>query len=182
MEGGIPHPTMGAAVMLGQLTVNTSTGENLGADLLFYAQGARPNTEWLSKSGLNMEPSGHITISASYAVPGADGIFALGDAAGGSDAKAAWLLPKAAAIVAKNIYLLAIAAATSKKTPVLTEGPKGGFSGILMVPIGKSDGAGLLPFGVVGPWLVKNVKGGDLFVSKIGAGWGYSTKTLLLQQ
>lgn len=187
VEGGTPHATIGAAVMTGPLTVSTSTGESLGADLLFYALGSHPNTEWLATSGI-LEPSGHVTIAATYAVPGADGVFALGDAAGGADAKAAWLLPNAAAIVAKNICRLATAAAQAKignkapVAPVLAEGPKGGFQGILMVPIGKTDGAGLLPFGIVGPWMVKNIKGGDLFVSKIGSGWGYSTETLLQQK
>lgn len=181
VTGGAPHAAMGESVVTGPLSVVLESGEAIEADLLIYAIGAKPNTAWLSASPLSaaLSKSGHVNIERSYAVPGFPGVFALGDAAAGLDAKAAWLLPNAGAIVAKNIN--ALARAKEGQTPKLTLGPETGFRGILAVPIGKKDGAGLLPFGVVGPFLIRNIKGGDLFVTKVSKDWGYSTKELLQQ-
>jgi hypothetical protein len=80
-----------------------------------------------------------------------------------------------AKIVAHNMRVLALSTGTLK------EGPAAGFSGILAVPIGRKNGAGLLPFGVVGPFLISSIKGGDLFLSKIAGIYGYSKAELIRQ-
>lgn len=179
---GTPHPIMGAAIQVGEKqTVTLSSGKVLSdVDLLVYATGSKPNSGWLRSGPLvsAVGDDGTIQINRSYAVNGFPGIFSLGDVASGPDAKAGWHLPSGAGIIAANIAILA---RTKKDAPVpkLKEGPKDGYQGILVVPIGKGDGAGLLPFGVVGPYLVKTIKGGDLFVGKLGADFGYKSKELL---
>ena len=181
VTGGAPHEAMGDSVVTGPLSVSLEAGDALDADLLIYAVGTKPNTAWLSAGPLSsaLSKSGHVNIERSYAVPGFAGVFALGDVAAGPDAKAAWLLPQAGAIVAKNIN--ALARAKAGQMPKLALGPEQGFRGILAVPIGKKDGAGLLPFGVVGPFLIRNIKGGDLFVTKVSGDWGFKTQELLAQ-
>lgn len=182
VEGGAPHAAMGPSVVTGPLTVVTAAGERIEGDLLVWATGSKPITDWLEGGALKaaLSKTGHVNVERSYQVAGFPGIFALGDVAGNEDAKAGWLLDNAGAIVAKNIAAL-VRAAAGGAAPKLALAPAGGFKGILAVPIGKTDGAGLLPFGVVGPFLIKNIKGGDLFVTKVSSGWGYSTKELLAQ-
>ena len=178
VAGGAPHAAAGPAVLVGPLaaTLEGAGGARVleGVDVLFYATGARPNTDFLKGGQLAaaLAPGGGVTAGPTYAVPGFAGVFALGDCAANADAKAGWLLESAAKIVAANV-------AATVRGKALREAPKGGFSGILAVPIGKNNGAGLLPFGVVGPFLIKNIKGGDLFVGKVGGEWGYSAKELI---
>lgn len=177
-EGGTQHPSMGASVLSGPMTVMTSSGKALAdVDLLIFASGAKPNTAWLAGGSLagSLDATGHLRIARTYAVEGVERVFALGDCAGGPDAKAAWLLGDVAAIVAHNLKVAASGAGAMKT------GKKDGFKGILVVPIGKKDGAGLLPFGVVGPWFTSFVKGGGLFLSKIGGEYGYSEAELQQQ-
>jgi NADH dehydrogenase FAD-containing subunit len=181
VAGGRAHEAMGASVQLGPLTAALSSGGELAADVLVWATGSgRPATEWLAGGPLAgaVDAAGGIKIARSYLVPGFDGIFAVGDCAAGPDAKAGWLLENVAAIVAANARALALAA-PGAPPPALKEGPKDGFHGVLAVPIGRSDGAGLLPFGVVGPFLIRNIKGGDLFLSKVGGSVGYSAAELV---
>lgn len=202
-EGGTQHPSMGASVLSGPMTVVTSSGKAFAdVDLLIFASGAKPNTAWLAGGSLagSLDATGHLRIARTYAVEGVERVFALGDCAGGPDAKgkwgcapwlqlhvlphpyhlsslpAAWLLGDVAYIVAHNLKVAACGAGTMKT------GKKDGFKGILIVPVGKKDGAGLLPgLGIVGPWFVSLVKGGGLFLSKIGGEYGYSEAELQQQ-
>ena len=187
VTNGSAHPVMGAGIQVGAYqTVTTSSGKVFrNVDLLCYASGTKPNSGWLigGPMAAAVGPEGFIQIDRAYAVVGFPGVFSLGDVASGPDAKAAWHLPSDAAIVAHNISLLATAANLSSMgkeapAPKFKEGPKDGFQGILVVPLGKTDGAGLLPFGVVGAFMTKTIKGGDLFVTKMGGDWGYTAKEL----
>ena len=90
--GGKPHAAYGPPVLTGPLVVSTSKGRTIAdVDLLVYATGAKPNTQWLENSSLSacLEPSGHVRTARTYAVVGAERVFALGDCAGGPDAKGA---------------------------------------------------------------------------------------------
>ena len=50
------------------------------------------------------------------------------------------------------------------------------------VPIGAKDGAGLLPFGTVGPRFTAMIKGKGLFLGKVAGGYGYSEAELVRQE
>ena len=186
VQGGKAHPHMGESVQVGPCEVTTSSGSTLkSVDAVIYATGSgKPATAWLAGTSLEgaLDDNGGVRVSRAYLVPGFDNrIFAAGDCTSGPDAKAGWLLTSVAQIISANIKTLALRELTNKtSSPLkLKEGPKDGFKGILAVPIGAKDGAGLLPFGVVGPFLIKNIKGGDLFLSKMSGIVGYSAKELV---
>lgn len=50
------------------------------------------------------------------------------------------------------------------------------------MPIGAKDGAGLLPFGTVGPRFTAMIKGKGLFLGKVAGGYGYSEAELVRQE
>lgn len=191
--GGSPHPTMGDTVLVGkemEVTCSQGSPSIKGVDVVVYATGSgKPATAWLANtplaSALDATTGGGIKASRAYAVPGFDGrVFAAGDCVSGPDAKAGWLLEQVAGIIAHNIRALALREVVGGKStppPTLKEGPKAGFKDLLVVPIGAKDGAGALPFGVVGPFLVSTVKGGDLFLGKMGGMVGYTAAELIKQ-
>jgi len=200
---GTAHASMGAAVTVGpcecKLIASNSgnsateftklTSEALvDIDLVINAVGSgKPCTEWLANSPLAsaLDESGAVLCGRSYAVSGfEESIFTFGDCAAGPDAKAGWLLDDAATVVCANIRTLALASLTAAKNalpPKLKEAPKDGYTGIILVPIGAKDGAGQLPFGVVGPWVTSAIKG-DLFLGMVASEFGYTKAELLALQ
>lgn len=201
---GTAHASMGAAVTVGPcecklIAGNSSnsateftklTSEGLvGIDLVINAVGSgKPNTAWLANSPLAsaLDESGAVLCGRSYAVSGfEENIFTFGDCAAGPDAKAGWLLDDAAAVVCANIRTLALASLNAANntlmSPKLKEAPKDGYTGIILIPIGAKDGAGQLPFGVVGPWVTSAIKG-DLFLGMVASEFGYTKAELLAWQ
>jgi NADH dehydrogenase FAD-containing subunit len=87
-------------------------------------------------------------------------IFALGDISTMDEGTFAYLIPGQASVIANNIAQL-----VKKSTSKLSE-YKGGINASV-VTLGRKDGAAQLPmFGVVGGFLVRNIKGKDCFVGK----------------
>ncbi len=196
--GGSAHAGMGSSVTIGPCEcklsgghanpTNSSEATKLTAealsdvDLVINAKGSgKPNTQWLAGSPLAtaLDKNGAVKCSRTYAVQGFEStVFTFGDCAAGPDAKAGWLLDSAAAVVCENIRLLALSTPGASQ-PKLKQAPAEGYKGLIVVPIGKSDGAGLLPFGTVGPWFTSIVKGGDLFLEAVSGSVGYSKAELV---
>ncbi|KAJ3313137.1 hypothetical protein HDU76_002709, partial [Blyttiomyces sp. JEL0837] len=56
-------------------------GERVPADVIVVGAGSIPNTSFLKDSGITLDRDGGITVGADMMVPGADGVFAVGDIA-----------------------------------------------------------------------------------------------------
>lgn len=174
------------------------------ADLLIMSIGGKPVTGWIRDGNSTqllknaLTESGYIKVNEYYQVQGISNVFSLGDAADSLDMKAAWAAGKSASIVASNITKAAKISinnekkATSNGAVSPTNTPRvpfnsvdgktlklktikpGGHSGIMLVPLGKTAGAGVLPFGLVGSTVTSMIKGKTLFTAMYAGIAGYS--------
>jgi len=151
-------------------TVVTGSGKHYEADLIIASYGSRPNTSYLSSLDNNvLTTSGNVKVLPTLQVVNHPGIYAIGDIIDWKEQKQAGKAPGHAAVVAANI-LSYIAGAPQTKVY------KGFFAEMIVIPIGKTDGAGY--FDVLwglqfGAWFASMIKGKTLMVPMARGNLGY---------
>ncbi|CAG8506388.1 1609_t:CDS:2 [Ambispora leptoticha] len=158
----LPEGGLGDGVTYKKL--QTNKGTTIESDVQFFAIGAKPNTSLVKTldASLLEEKTNLIKVTPTLQLEHEEfkHMFAVGDVTNIDETKMAYRAGLQAAVVTKNVEAL-----ISKKKLTEYQPP----SEVIVVTIGKTGGAGLLPmFGglVVGPFLVKNLKGKDLFLGK----------------
>ncbi|KAG9305395.1 hypothetical protein G9A89_011528 [Geosiphon pyriformis] len=147
-------------------TLQTDKGTTIESDVQFIATGAQPNTSLVATldESLLEEDSRLVKVAPTLQLDHEEfpHIFAVGDITNVKETKLAYRAGAQATIVVKNIE--ALTSGKSKKLQAYKPGPEAIF-----VTIGKTNGAGLLPMlggVVVGPFMVKGIKGKNLFVDR----------------
>lgn len=162
----------GAEVILGEKVSEispgtyrlTPSGKTIDADLVYWAVGSRPNTDFLKTSSLAdaLDAHGYVKVNEFFQVEGHSNIFALGDIMARDTAKLGYLAGQHGAAAAK---IIAATIKSGDKAKLTAWKPNGGADAML-ISLGRSAGAG--HFGSVHPWsfVVTNIKSKTLFLPK----------------
>jgi NADH dehydrogenase FAD-containing subunit len=139
-------------------TLTTDKGVAIASDVQIFAVGnAQFNTGFVASLGENvLNDQGRIKVRNTLQVEGHDNIYAAGDAAG-LDSPLAYIAGAQGVLVAKNL----VSALDGKKLGTTKPGPA-----IAFVTMGRKHGSAQLPFGVVGDWLVRSLKGKNMFLNQ----------------
>ncbi|EFA82184.1 hypothetical protein PPL_04606 [Heterostelium album PN500] len=129
-------------------TYHTSQGD-VEADLVFWTTGNKLNNEMLR--GFPLDGQGQVRVNESFQVDGFPNVFAAGDICNTSELKTLVNAKKHIPLVASNIEAL------SKQKKLATYKPEEGV--MIGVSIGRKDGAGLMPNGMMLPsFVIKMLK------------------------
>ncbi|KAF0421290.1 FAD/NADP-binding domain-containing protein [Gigaspora margarita] len=159
----IIFPSSGIGDGLSPLTLETDKGTRIDSDVQFVAFGAKPNTEVIKTldQSLIEQNTTLVKVKPTLQLEHDDyaHIFALGDITNVKETKLAYRAGLHADVVAKNI----IALINNKNLAEYKPGPE-----VIFIPIGKNNGAGLLPIGsiVVGGFITKYFKSKTLMADK----------------
>lgn len=82
-------------------SATTDQGSDLPFDMIFWAVGSRPNTDYMDQAFVNER--GQIKVDAHLQVKGLTGVYALGDVTDVKEVKKAIYIGKQVPVVAKNI-------------------------------------------------------------------------------
>lgn len=152
------------------VTVTTSAGEDITADIWFRAFGVRPNTGYLADGRLTTPtPQGQVAVAARLNVTGHDHVYAIGDITDIEEVKRAGWAMRHADVVAANIgaQLRGEPPATTYETLPYP---------MILLPLGPRDGVGQLPSPdgpvVASAATVSEHKGADLFTGRFAALFG----------
>jgi NADH dehydrogenase FAD-containing subunit len=144
------------------LSVSTTAGSEIHADIWFRCYGVVPESDYLAGDLLSARrPDGFIDVDDRLRVAGHDNVFAIGDVTGIAEPKRASAAQQHAQVVADSI-----AAMAEGRVPETTYRP--GPDGVL-IPLGATGGAGQFPSAeatVVGPKETAQFKGRDLMVGR----------------
>lgn len=176
----------GGALLVGPMAIPLPDGGSITADATLFATGSGSPNNAAFRTGVlasALDANGRLKVTPSLQVLGCAGVFALGDIAGTTDSKIAYIAGKVhAPIVVRNIITLAkaerAAAARAAKgllptPPKLAEhhpSPKGS----MLVTLGRSGGVGTLNGSGIPTFLIKALKGKDLFVGQVTKERGYA--------
>jgi len=142
-------------------SVTTRSGKQYSGDVIVATLGPRPNTGYVSTLDSSLlTGSGNVKVLPTLQVVNHPGVYALGDIIDWKEQKQAGKTGGHAAVVAANI-LSYLDGQPEKKVY------KGSFAEMIVIPIGKNDGAGYLDvlWGIqLGAWLTGLMKGKTLFV------------------
>jgi NADH dehydrogenase FAD-containing subunit len=146
------------------LTVTTTGGTTLEADIWFRCYGVAPASGYLVGDLIAARtPDGFLQVTPQLQVEGQERVFSLGDVSTADAQKLAGLAGRQAAVVVANISEL-----VSGGTDLQTYDP---IPPALIVPIGPTGGAGQLPGQdeIASADLVSQMKGRDLSVEQFAA-------------
>ncbi|CAG8636195.1 10743_t:CDS:2 [Ambispora leptoticha] len=157
-------PEGGLGDGLASQKLQTDKGTTIESDIQFFAIGARPNTSLIKTldASLLEEKTNLIKVTPTLQLEHEEfkHMFAVGDVTNVDETKLAYRAEQQASVVTKNVEaLIAKNNLTEYSSP----------SEVIIVTIGKTGGAALLPvFGglVVGPFAVRNYKGKSLLVDR----------------
>ncbi|KAI0823945.1 FAD/NAD-P-binding domain-containing protein [Trametes gibbosa] len=154
----------------GTVGVTTHNGKSIpDADLVVPAFGSRPNTSFISTLGTGVVTErGTVRVNQFLEVPGHPGVFAAGDIIDYPEQKQAAKANGHIKVVAANVVSF-LQSKPLKKSYT-------GSPDMILIPLGKSGGAGFLGFlwGIlVGDWVSKTLKGKDLMVPAARTALGY---------
>lgn len=137
-------------------TATTDKGRELPFDMIFWAVGSRPNTEFMSIAFLNER--GQIKVDEHLQVKGMAGVYALGDVTDVKEVKKAIYVGNQVPVVAKNI-----AGRLAGQGPKATYKPKTGDE-MMFVTLGRKGGVGHMPgLGMMkANWLIRMFKAKDM--------------------
>lgn len=137
-------------------TATTDTGREIPFDMLFWAVGSRPNTDYMAPAFLNER--GQIKVDDHLQVLGMSGVYALGDVTDVKEVKKAIYIGNQVPVVAKNI-----AATLKGDSPKAQYKPKTGDE-MMFVTLGRSGGVGHMPgLGMMkANWLIRMFKAKDM--------------------
>ncbi|KAH7106180.1 FAD/NAD(P)-binding domain-containing protein [Auriculariales sp. MPI-PUGE-AT-0066] len=147
--------------------VKTAKGQQLAADLLIQAVGAKPNTEFLRSLPDALSSTGHVKIQQTLQLTSYPEIFAGGDIIETTEQRTLSKCEPQAAVIAANIVALTKGAQAAKKYT--------GFPEFLILPFGPSNGVsymGILWGLIWGGW-VTNLLKKDLFLGNYAGSLNY---------
>lgn len=152
------------------VTVTTTGGAEITADIWFRAHGVRVNSDYLADGLLaTRTPHGQVAVTETLNVHGHDHVYAVGDITDVAEAKMAGYAMQHAEVVARNI-----SAQLRGERPTATYAPLP-FPMILL-PLGPRGGVGQLPTPegpvVVPAATVAEYKGADLFTARFTEQFG----------
>ncbi|THH28006.1 hypothetical protein EUX98_g6183 [Antrodiella citrinella] len=155
----------------GTVGLTTSNGKSIpDADLVIPTFGARPNTGFISTLGSDvLTKDGYVHVDATLSIPKHEGIFAFGDIIDWPEQKQLGKAPGQVAVVLANLQSFL----NNQKLAKLYKSPPE----IIVIPIGKGGGgayANILWGLVLGDWIVRTLKGKDLFISPYRKTFGLS--------
>jgi NADH dehydrogenase FAD-containing subunit len=130
------------------VTVATTAGTQIRADIWFRCFGVAPANEYLPAAWL--DGAGRVRVDDHLRVPGVDGVYALGDLAD-ADRPTAGAAGRQAEVVAANLRAEVTGAGDRA---VYEPGPPA-----ILIPLGPEGGAGQLPTGLIGPEQASEIKG-----------------------
>jgi len=149
------------AVSAGGVTL--ADGRQIVADLVIPALGARPAASLMP--GAPHDAIGRVAVDPWLRVPGASGVFAVGDTAAAGDMMTIVAISRQVPWLARTIEALAKGATVESLKPYTPwRAPP------ILLPLGPRAGASVLPLGprglVVGATLTRAIKGKTLFVPR----------------
>lgn len=152
------------------VTVTTTGGAEITADIWFRAHGVRINSGYLADRRLTAPtPSGQVRVTRHLQVEGYDHVYAIGDLTDVAEAKMAGYAMQHAEVVASNIT-----AQLGGEPPSATYRPAP--EPMILLPLGPQGGVGQLPTPdgpeVVPVETVVAYKGADLFTGRFAAMFG----------
>lgn len=145
----------------------TNTGQEIDYDLIFWAVGSRPNTDYLSTDQLTADK--RIPMDEHMRVQGMENVFAIGDITAYDEVKKAIYVIDHLKVVTKNIRA-ALKGEALKATYKAQTG-----NDIMLVTLGRNGGVAHFPvLGMVkANWLIRLIKGkgmlASMYIKKIGA-------------
>lgn len=171
----------GVKVVLGDKAANhdesagvlhTAKGEKIPAELVLWAAGSKANSAALVAGGElagAVDARGLAKVDEFLRLEGAPHIFVLGDMNNTPHGKMGFLADLQAELTVKNLPLVA----AGESSPKLAKwSPPMQPKGAMMVTFGSRDGFGHFGGCFCGSWLIKRIKGGDLFVGQFRKGFG----------
>lgn len=137
-------------------TATTDKGRELPFDMIFWAVGSRPNTEFMDPAFLN--DRGQIKVDEHLQVKGMPSVYALGDVTDVKEVKKAIYVGNQVPVLAKNI-----AGFLDGQSPKATYKPKTGDE-MMFVTLGRTGGVGHMPgLGTMkANWLIRMFKAKDM--------------------
>jgi len=160
----VTAPTYGVEPEGGVAT--TDNGRELPFDVIFWAVGSRPNTQYMDPAFLNER--GQIMVDDHLQVKGLEGVYAMGDVTDLKEVKKAIYVQNHVKVAAKNI-----AATVRGAAPSATYAPKTGDE-MMLVTLGRSGGVGHMPgLGTIkANWMIRMFKAGDMLTGMMRKGIG----------
>lgn len=154
--------------------VDMSAGEAVTADIVFPAIGSKPANEVLrAVRGVTLDALGRAVVDPWLRPTAASNLFALGDVAAAGDLMTIVAITRQQPWLARTITALLEGKALDTLPPY-TPWP----SPPILVPLGPSKGASVLPFTkkgvVVGSLLTATIKGRQLFIPRTLKEFGYA--------
>ncbi|MGC0364236.1 NADH dehydrogenase FAD-containing subunit [Rhodococcus sp. 27YEA15] len=156
--------------VLDDISVTTTDGRTIEADIWFRAYGVSLNTGYLTDGNLtSLNGRGEVAVNDNLTVGQHSNVYAIGDITNMAEAKMAGYAGQHAAIVAQNIL-----AQIDGAEPTATYQPLG--YPMILLPLGTSTGVGQLP-AEDGPTmapaeLVTQIKGADIFTASFEQQFG----------
>lgn len=146
-------------------TYLTDKGKAIEADILLTCYGAKVNNRYLiAHFAKQLEQQGRVKVNPHLQVEGYNNIFALGDLTNIDEPKMGLLSGAHASVVMANIKTLEQNKISEQRKTLKVYQPS--KTPLIIVPLGKTDGAGQLPLTkngiVVGAFLTQQIKGQTL--------------------
>lgn len=145
----------------------TDNGTQINYDLIFWAVGSKPNTDYFPPDMLSSD--NRVPVDEHFRVKGMENVFAIGDITALDEVKKAIYVIGHLKTVKKNIR-----AVLAGKTPRATYKPQTG-NDIMVVTLGRSGGVAHIPVlgTITANWTIKLLKSKDMLAGmyrkKVGA-------------
>lgn len=177
LDDMVTEPAVGAQPTDGR--VRTRNGSVLEADLIIWAAGIKPNTDFVASSWPNqVQSNGLLKTDRFLRLEGHPHIFVAGDVTNLPEGRlvitASFHIPS----IVSNIKLMLTAGAGGeiKLKPYSPKIPGKGLGKLMIVTLGRRDGLSSFPFGQFrAPFIARKMKSENMFVDKYRKAVGLST-------
>lgn len=150
--------------------VVTKTGRTVSADIIIWATGTRPNTEFLAQSWPHLvQENGLLKTDDYLRLEGFSNIFVAGDVTNLPEGRLAIIASFHASSIVRNIKSIASASHTSrvKLKPYAPRQPGKGIGKMMIVTLGQYGGLTSLPFGQFkNGFIARHIKSKSMFVNQ----------------
>jgi NADH dehydrogenase FAD-containing subunit len=160
VEGLSPADFDENSMLKGERTLTLQgTDETIDADLVCWCVGVQPQSSMYPSAWLDQ--SGRVKVDEFMRVQGKEDIFCIGDVCDVDEVKGIYALDGAVALAATNVKRVGTTKGMKKYAPVTTPHS--------FVAMGRTGGVAQTPFFggmVMGPFMIKRMKGPDQFAWK----------------
>ncbi|KNB50452.1 FAD-dependent oxidoreductase [Streptomyces caatingaensis] len=170
LDTALTEPPSTESGRAGTVTVTTTGGGTITADIWFRAYGTTVNSDYLADGKLTPRtPEGRVPVTGRLTVQDHEHVYAVGDLTDVPEAKMAGYAMQHAEVVAQDIT-----AQLNGRPPTATYQPLG--HPVILLPLGPNGGVGQLP-SPEGPFAapastVAEFKGADLFTGRFTGQFG----------